>query len=100
MLTESGLQNEREADKLKRMVKKFKTLKRRVGDLKNTEVARAHKEIMIDSYDTIEIIEDLVLEMKDDAEFRPDNMGEDIQYYLSQLEENVHELERGQSLAL
>lgn len=88
------------AESFKRSVKKFKTLKRRVNDLKNSETARAHKEKMIDSYDTIEIIEDLLLEMKD-AEFgETEGVVEDINYYLSQLEENVHELERSQSLAV
>lgn len=85
---------------LKRSVKKFKTLKRRMGDLKNSEAARAHKEKMIDSYDTIEIIEDLLLEMKDEEYGASSGVVEDINYYLSQLEENVHELERSQSLAV
>ena len=85
---------------LKRSVKKFKTLKRRMGDLKNSETARAHKEKMIDSYDTIEIIEDLLLEMKDEEYGGGGAVVEDINYYLSQLEENVHELERSQSLAV
>lgn len=87
-------------EEFKRSIRKFKTLKRRVVDLKNSETARSHKEKMIDSYDTIETIEDLLLEMKQDVEFRNSAVEDDIAYYLSQLEENVHELERSQSLAV
>lgn len=85
------------AESFKRSMRKFKTLKRRLIDLKDSEVARQHKEMMIDGFDTIEIIEDLLLEMKQDDSLDVGGTQEDINYYLSQLEENVHELERGQS---
>lgn len=87
-------------EKFKRNVKKFKTLKKRVDDLKGSEAARAHKELMIDSQDTVEIIEDLLIELKDSDSEAGKGAVEDISYYLSQLEENVHELERSQSLAV
>lgn len=89
-----------EGNQLKRNVKKFNTLKRRVNDLKGSETARKHKEKMIDSYDTIEIIEDLFIELKDEINGNAGELVEDVSYYLSQLEENVHELERSQSLAV
>lgn len=85
---------------IKRNVKKFETLKRRIVDLKESETARAHKEKMIDSYDTIETIEDLLLEFKDSTFEEKSAVSEDLDYYLSQLEENVHELEKSQSLAV
>ncbi len=65
--------------------------------MKDSEVARQHKEMMIDGFDTIEIIEDLLLEMKQDVSLDVGGTQEDINYYLSQLEENVHELERTQA---
>ena len=85
------------AEGFKRSMRKFKTLKRRLIDLKDSEVARQHKEMMIDGFDTIEIIEDLLLEMKQDVSLDVGGTQEDINYYLSQLEENVHELERTQA---
>lgn len=85
------------AESFKRSMRKFKTLKRRLIDLKDSETARQHKEKMIDGYDTIEIIEDLLLEMKQDSPIDDGGVQEDINYYLFQLEENVHELERTQS---
>lgn len=100
MLSENHLGQSRNEEGFKRSVKKFKTLKKRVADLKNSETARSHKEKMIDSYDTIEIVEDLLLEMKDDEFGDSEGVVDDINYYLSQLEENVHELERSQSLAV
>ncbi len=85
------------AEGFKRSMRKFKTLKRRLLDLKDSETARHHKEKMIDGYDTIEIIEDLLLEIKQDVVLDSNGVQDDINYYLSQLEENVHELERTQS---
>lgn len=79
-------------------LKRFKDLRRRMDELKNGEKARSHREKITDGCGTVEVIEDLFLEMREARFGEARGILEDIGYHLHQLEESVCELERSQAL--
>lgn len=76
-----------------RSFKKFCTLEKRLKELSSADPSIRRKELFIDSQDYVELIDDLIDDLRT-AQLSDSNSAQsDIHYYLGMLEENIHELE-------